>query len=492
MLLSATHRGEHERHGDRDADPGEQLLGARARAAGAGTCRAARRGASAHRRGVAPRSRPAGQRLRGRQLASRSPACAARRREPAVAQREVAVGERRRLAVVGDEQHAGALLVRDLAQQRDDLAGCARCRGCRSARRRGSAAARPPARVRSRRAGARRRRAARGCAQALAQAEALEPLARACARAWRGPTPPSSSFIEAFSSAETRGIRLGALVDEADVAAQVVGRLRPPRARTGRGRGSGSCRWSGSSSVAISSSSVVLPEPLGPCSATISPACTSRLTPVDGADLPRPAPCVVLDHLLELEQTQALPRVSAFRVERAHRLPPTQGVPRMGSRACSPAGLAPRQRGAAADRRQLRGRRRAARPSPSTRPWSACGEAGRLAGAGEHRDAFVGERAQQRRIASRSRRSTPLTGSSITISRGFSASVRASADAHGLGARELALASCARSARRRALERRRARAGGPWPGGDPAREQADHRVIEGAYARRAKRRVFWQ
>ena len=39
--------------------PGEQLLGARARAAAAGTCRAARRGASGHRKRARARVGPA-------------------------------------------------------------------------------------------------------------------------------------------------------------------------------------------------------------------------------------------------------------------------------------------------------------------------------------------------------------------------------------------------------------------------------------------------
>ena len=89
---------EHERHGDRDPDRPRSTPAPRARAASGG-------------RGRRARTAPCNVRVCGGSDARhrRSFLCSS-----AVAQREAAIGELRGVAVVGDEQHAGAALVRDL------------------------------------------------------------------------------------------------------------------------------------------------------------------------------------------------------------------------------------------------------------------------------------------------------------------------------------------------------------------------------------------
>jgi len=78
--------------------------------------------------------------------------------------------------------------------------------------------------------------------------------------------------------------------------------IQPTRARTARGSVTGSCPatrtvpWSGTSRVARTSSSVVLPAPLGPTSAVTSPGGASRSSPSTATTSPklRRTPCATM------------------------------------------------------------------------------------------------------------------------------------------------------------------------------------------------------
>ena len=180
---------EHERHANRDPHTRKQLLdGARAQPPAVEVEQP-----EAH----APTRTPCGAPARGRPSVERSSPLSlpSRSVQP--------VGDRGRLRVVGDEQHRRRRAHGDLREQRDDLRAALRCRGCRSAHRRGSAAARST----SARAIATRWRSppesCSGVRRAVAEPDPLEPCG--CRRgAPRRPDPPSSSLIAAFSTPGTR------------------------------------------------------------------------------------------------------------------------------------------------------------------------------------------------------------------------------------------------------------------------------------------------
>ena len=198
--------------------------------------------------------------------------------QPPVAQLKHAVGERRGLRVVRDEQHGDSALLADLPQQREHFAAALCVEASRrlvgehslgfidsasaiisrwrspieSCSERLRQAPAEPEALKQRTDRAPRRRAASSSATASARRSRSRRCARAADRRSGRRTPDRAAGSCAASSSEQRG-DLPA-VDE-------------HRAAVGR------------SSAAISFSSVVLPEPLGPYSATSSPAAICSETP---------------------------------------------------------------------------------------------------------------------------------------------------------------------------------------------------------------------
>ena len=281
-----------------------------------------------------------------------------------------------------------------------------RCRGCRSARRRGARAARRRARGRSRRAAARRRRAA----PAGATARSASPTASSDAGVGRAARSSDAGRRERRLDVLACGQRrdqVELLEHEAERLEPQVGELAvAERARSRPSKQK--LPEVGRSSAPSSCSSVVLPEPLGPATTTNSPGVDLEVDVVDGANLVgRAGTCarrrdVVerLRPLLDLPQclggAQArranAPTAPAIRPPRTASRNPTSSTPtasgasarpgryvppvtwpRPKRRRRRPCSTSPQRRADRSDRRRAaaRARRRArrrGRPARATRP----------------------------------------------------------------------------------------------------------------------------
>ena len=178
-------------------------------------------------------------------------------------------------------------LRREPGEQVDHVGARSSCRGCRSARRRGSRGARRRAPGRSRRAAARRPRAATGGARRgrRARPRRAAPSERRGARraGHRRARAPTSTF----SSAVSVGIRLNCWKTKPNAFSRSSASSRSPSAARSR-PSKKTLPALGRSRAPSSCSSVVLPEPLGPSSATNSPCVDPEVDAVDRLDRRRP------------------------------------------------------------------------------------------------------------------------------------------------------------------------------------------------------------
>ncbi len=242
---------------------------------------------------------------------------------------------------------------------------------------------------------------------------------------------------------------------------QVVARLVLRERGRGRVRRSGSCPRSGLQQRGDQQQQRRLARAAGPCRATISPGAMREAHAVDGAHLLARA-AVVLDHLLELQHGSQRPSPGALRQGRSRaRLPPGWTAQR------APPG---RARG-----------RRLPRSSPSPSDSARSAPESPVVSPVLVSTAMPSSASERssKRIPSRSSRSTPLAGSSITSSARLRGERAGDRHAHGLGAVELVPASRAAHCSAPARSKRRAGARSrPLDGGTPAREQADHQLVE--------------
>ena len=153
-----------------------------------------------------------------------------------------------------------------------------RCRGCRWARRRGSRAARRRAPGRSRRAAARRRRGGRGDGRSDRRGRPPRAVPRDRSRNSAELTPTGASPASTFSSAVSVGIRLNCWKTKPNALRRSSASSPSPRMPRSR-PSKRTLPELGRSSAPSSCSRVVLPDPLGPSSATNWPASICRSTP---------------------------------------------------------------------------------------------------------------------------------------------------------------------------------------------------------------------
>ena len=183
----------------------------------------------------------------------------------------------REALVVRCDDHGRATRRREAGEERDDVRARWRCRGSRSARRRGRRAAPSRARGRSPPAVARRRTSAPADGGAIGEPDLVEQRERPGARL-RVVDPGRRDRRLTLSTAVSVGIRLNCWKTKPKVRSRRSARAASPSAP----RSWPSNRTVPSlarSSAPSSWSRVVFPEPLGPTSATSSPAPMSRSTP---------------------------------------------------------------------------------------------------------------------------------------------------------------------------------------------------------------------